>query len=66
VPLERCAFYLGLKLVWAAKLFITGKKFPKGAFDADTWPKVCVSVLWKMIEPQFIEVMTSIDAGAFF
>jgi hypothetical protein len=42
IPIEKSSIYLGLKLLWATKLFISGKKFPKGAFDAETWPKVCV------------------------
>lgn len=32
VPLERSASYLGFKLLWATRLFIEGKKFPKGHF----------------------------------
>jgi hypothetical protein len=54
IPLEKCASYIGLKLLWATKLFISGKKFPKGAFDADTWPKVCVSVLNLITEDEFM------------
>jgi hypothetical protein len=33
LPLERSAIYIGLKLIWATKLFIKGNKFPKGKFD---------------------------------
>jgi hypothetical protein len=66
IPLERCASYIGLKLLWATKLFISGKKFPKGAFDADTWPIVCVSVLNLITSADFMQVMTTIDPSAFF
>jgi hypothetical protein len=32
IQLERSSCYLGLKLLWVARLFLSGKKFPKGAF----------------------------------
>jgi hypothetical protein len=31
--IERSSTYLGYKLMWATRLFLLGKKFPKGNFE---------------------------------
>lgn len=66
VPLERSALYLGLKLLWATRLFIEGKKFPKGHFIKSQWATICHDVLLQITQPEFMLTMTKIDASAFF
>lgn len=38
--IEKSSTYLGYKLIWASRLFLLGKKFPKGVFDMTVWNAV--------------------------
>lgn len=38
--IEKSSTYLGYKLLWAARLFLIGKKFPKGTFEMAVWNAV--------------------------
>jgi nicotinic acid phosphoribosyltransferase len=35
--IERSSVYVGYKLLWAIRLLLLGKKFPKGHFDLTSW-----------------------------
>jgi hypothetical protein len=39
--LERSSTYQGLKLLWATRLLVEGKRFPKGKLERPEWQKAC-------------------------
>ena len=43
--IERSSIYVGYKLLWAIRLLLLGKKFPKGHFDLANWQEITHEVL---------------------
>jgi len=66
LPLERSSYYLGLKLLWATRLIIEGKRFPKGKLEKPDWQKACQTVLLHITRGEFIKTMCAIDSEAYF
>jgi hypothetical protein len=66
IILERSSIYQGLKLLWATRLLVEGKRFPKGKLEKPDWQRACQSVLQHITTGEFIKTMCDIDAGAFF
>jgi len=64
--IEKSSAYLGYKLLWAARLFLLGKKFPKGTFEMIVWNAVTHDVTELITQTEFIRTMTEIDAEAYF
>ena len=66
IPLERSSTYIGLKLLWAIRLFLQGKKFPKHHFPRPEWRTLCHDVIDLITEASFMQTLLEIDASAFF
>jgi hypothetical protein len=66
VPLEKSAIYAGYKLVWAARIFIQGRKFPHGDYVNQEWSRVAHSVVGTVLQPEFMQTLLAIDSEAFF
>jgi hypothetical protein len=66
VILERSSCYLGLKLLWTARQFLVGKKFPSGIFNRNQWHVLCHDVIELITQEDFISLCTDIDAAAYF
>lgn len=64
--LESSSTYIGLKLLWATRLFLLGKKIPKGHFTNSQWHILCHDVIDFITQPQMIEIFVQIDAAAYF
>lgn len=64
--LEKSSTYLGYKLLWAARLFLLGKKFPKGTFEMHVWNAVTHDISNLITREDFIETLIAIDAEAYF
>lgn len=43
--IEKSSTYLGYKLLWATRLFLLGKKFPKGTFEMHQWNAIVHDIL---------------------
>lgn len=64
--MEQSAQYLGLKLIWSTRCFLLGKKFPRGHFTTSEWQTLCHDILDFITTDEMIELMTAIDAAAYF
>lgn len=45
IILERSSCYMGFKLLWATRIFLMGKIFPRGLFTTQDWHVVCHDVV---------------------
>lgn len=64
--IEKSSTYLGYKLLWATRLFLIGKKFPKGTFEQHVWNAVVHDVCEQITQESFFKTMIEIDAEAYF
>lgn len=62
IQIERSSCYLGLKLLWSAKLYLQGKKFPRGFFSQQEWHVLCHDVIELITQDDMISLLTEIDA----
>ena len=66
VAIEQSSCYVGYKLLWAIRMLLLGKKFPKGHFDQNTWHDLTHEVLDIITNPDFVKTLCEIDAQAYF
>lgn len=66
MPLERSSTYIGLKILWAAKIFLLGKKFPKNNFIRLEWKVLVHDIADLFTQEDFIETISEINAKLFF
>jgi hypothetical protein len=64
--IEKSSTYLGYKILWAARLFLLGKKFPKGVFDHVVWNAVTHDICELITQAPNIKALVSIDSEAYF
>lgn len=64
--IEHSSSYLGYKLLWAIRLFLLGKKFPKGTFEMNVWNAITHDVCELITQEDFIATLVAIDAEAYF
>jgi hypothetical protein len=64
--LEKCSTYVGLKLLWATKLFLLGQKFPKNMFKRIEWRLLVHDIADAMTKSDCIETMTEISPKIYF
>lgn len=66
IKIELSSKYLGLKLIWAIRLFLLGKKFPSGQYQDSEWKSVVSSVMELITQTDFMQTLCEIDPEAFF
>ena len=66
VVYEKSAVYTGYKLLWAIRLCLLGKRFPKGIFNNNEWQEIVHEVMDIITHEDFIRVLLEIDASAYF
>lgn len=66
VPLERSSTYIGLKLLWATRLFLLGIKFPKGNFHRHEWRILTHDICDLITQNEYMETFLEIDPSAYF
>lgn len=53
-------------MLWAIRLTLLGKKFPKGHYNTKTWQQLVHEVLDIITQVDFMKTLLEIDASAFF
>ena len=66
VPLESSSVYLGLKLLWLARMYLLGKKFPIGLLTNNEWHIAVHDIVNFLTQDEVIIQLTDIDAAAYF
>ena len=66
VPLESSSVYIGLKLMWTARLYLIGKKFPIGHLTNHEWHIAVHDIVNYLTQDEIISQFTDIDAAAYF
>ena len=64
--LEKSAVYVGYKLLWAVRLTLLGKRFPKGHYEMRLWQDIVHDVLDIITQEDFMKTLVEVDASAFF
>ena len=64
--MERTSTYTGLKLLWAARQFIQGKKFPMRNYESNEWRILTHDISELLTREDFIENLTEIDCRIYF
>lgn len=66
VPLENSSVYLGMKLLWIARLYLLGKKFPLGHLTNYEWHIAVHDIVNFLTQDEIISQLSDIDAAAYF
>ena len=64
--IERSSIYTGYKFLWAIRLLLLGKKFPKGHFDLQSWQDITHEVIDIITQEEYMQTLHEIDASAYF
>ena len=63
---EKSSAYVGYKLLWAIRLTLLGKRFPKGHYEMKLWQEIVHEVLDIITQEDFMKTLVEIDASAYF
>lgn len=63
---EKSSIYLGYKLFWVIRLFITGKKFPSGNIRERKWKVYVHDIIQFMMNKEILTLLLEFDAEALF
>lgn len=63
---EKSAIYNGYKLLWAIRLTLLGKRFPKGHYEMKLWRDIVHEILDIITQEDFMKTLFEIDASAYF
>jgi len=53
-------------MLWAIRLTLLGKRFPKGHYEKRVWQEIVHEVLDTITQEDFMKTLLEIDASAFF
>ena len=64
--IEKSQVYLGYKILWTLKLFLSGKKFPNGNIKESKWRTYIHDIISFICTKDILITLLHINAEAFF